>query len=347
MKETADKPLVTFAVIAYNQERFIREAIEGAFAQTYEPLEIVLSDDCSSDGTFEIMQEMATAYKGPHRVVLNRNDPNLGLVPHIDRVMELVNGEFIVVNAGDDISVPERTDKLVHVWLESKKMCSLVHSAVMSTTAEREPIALRRPPARIINLPTPKTIIADKAHVIGASASWSREVFEKYGQIGPGLSTEDRIIPFRAATLGGLEYIDEPLVLHNNEGISGFDGDLDGKTYLYGISHKLRKWDTEVDCYICRELGNFDFPDKEHVAKICLSRGTIVGMTVALAEASHTKRIMMVFHALRIAFSLRTLRPIKDWVRYTFDGPYMLYADWRIPRRQKQKAQVSQAARDV
>lgn len=40
-------PLVTFALFAYNQEKFIREAVEGAFAQTYESLEIILSDDCS------------------------------------------------------------------------------------------------------------------------------------------------------------------------------------------------------------------------------------------------------------------------------------------------------------
>jgi len=53
MTETTDRPLVTFALVAYNQEQYIREAVEGAFAQTYEPLEIILSDDCSSDRTVE------------------------------------------------------------------------------------------------------------------------------------------------------------------------------------------------------------------------------------------------------------------------------------------------------
>ena len=45
----SDRPLVTFALFAYNQEKYIREAVEGAFAQTYAPLEIILSDDCSTD----------------------------------------------------------------------------------------------------------------------------------------------------------------------------------------------------------------------------------------------------------------------------------------------------------
>jgi glycosyltransferase involved in cell wall biosynthesis len=58
-----DRSLVTFALFAYNQEKYIREAVEGALAQTYEPLEIILSDDCSSDRTFETMREMAATAK--------------------------------------------------------------------------------------------------------------------------------------------------------------------------------------------------------------------------------------------------------------------------------------------
>ena len=347
MTETTERPLVTFVVIAYNQERFIREAIEGAFAQTYEPLEIILSDDCSPDGTFEIMQEMAAAYKGPHKVVLNCNEPNLGLVPHIDRAMELVSGEFIVVNAGDDISVPDRTERLASAWLESQKTLSLVHSAVMSTTAERKPIGLRRPPERIIKTPTPRTIIAEKSHVIGASAAWSREVFDKYGPLGRGLSTEDRIIPFRASALGGIGYIDEPLVLHNSEGISGSTGNLSATGYLYGISHKLRKWDTEIDLYICREIEKFELPEGEDIKETCHIRAEIVGFQVALAEARYVERVAMIFRAFHISYAQKTLRPIKDWLRYTFDGPYIACSDWRIKQGQKQKSAVSQAARDA
>ena len=104
----ADRPLVTLFVLAYRQEGFVRAAIEGAFAQTWSPLEIILSDDASPDGTFRVMQEMAAAYSGPHRLVLNRNEKNLGLTAHVSRVMALATGGFVVQNAGDDVSHPER-----------------------------------------------------------------------------------------------------------------------------------------------------------------------------------------------------------------------------------------------
>ena len=83
------QPLITFAVISYKEEKYIREAVEAAFAQTYQPLEIILSNDCSGDRTFDIMREMAARYPGPHIVVLNRNEKNLGTGAHINRIMEL------------------------------------------------------------------------------------------------------------------------------------------------------------------------------------------------------------------------------------------------------------------
>lgn len=113
-------PLVTFALFAYNQEKFIREAVEGAFAQTYEPLEIILSDDCSTDRTFEIMQEMAAAYHGPHRVRAAQTPHNLGVVQHVLLRGCEAEGDIVVVAAGDDISLPERVTRHVPCYADAK-----------------------------------------------------------------------------------------------------------------------------------------------------------------------------------------------------------------------------------
>jgi len=57
-----DQPLISFVLLAYNQEAFIREAVQSALEQTYQPLEIILSDDFSKDDTFEIIKNMAASY---------------------------------------------------------------------------------------------------------------------------------------------------------------------------------------------------------------------------------------------------------------------------------------------
>ena len=72
-KNYSECPLITFALLAYNQESYIREAVEGAFAQNYSPLEIILSDDYSTDKTYEIMKDLVDEYKGFHIIKINRN----------------------------------------------------------------------------------------------------------------------------------------------------------------------------------------------------------------------------------------------------------------------------------
>src|SRR5215212_7155005 len=99
-----DRPLVTFALFAYNQERFIAEAVRGALSQTYSPLEIIISDDGSTDRTFEIIEGEVAGYAGPHEIRLNRIEQNIGWGAHINLVMEMVKGKLIVVAAGDDVS---------------------------------------------------------------------------------------------------------------------------------------------------------------------------------------------------------------------------------------------------
>jgi glycosyltransferase involved in cell wall biosynthesis len=95
---------VTLTLIAYNQENYVREAIESALAQTFSPLEIILSDDCSPDQTFAIMQEMVGSYRGPHRVHARREPVNVGTVQHLINVSRAAQGELVVIAAGDDLS---------------------------------------------------------------------------------------------------------------------------------------------------------------------------------------------------------------------------------------------------
>lgn len=123
--EAAKRPLVTFALFAFNQEEYIQEAIGGALAQTYQPLEIILSDDGSSDRTFDLIKEATARYVGPHRVRARRSPKNAGLVNHVRDVANEAQGEILVMAAGDDISVPHRTERLIHEYLlGAEAVCS-------------------------------------------------------------------------------------------------------------------------------------------------------------------------------------------------------------------------------
>jgi hypothetical protein len=118
-KAGTERPLVTFAIFAYNQERYIAETIAGAFAQNYSPLEIIISDDVSTDGTWAAIKREASCYQGPHQVRTRRSRQNVGLFRHVQEVAEESHGKLLIISGGDDISLPHRTSVLVSAWQAS------------------------------------------------------------------------------------------------------------------------------------------------------------------------------------------------------------------------------------
>jgi glycosyltransferase involved in cell wall biosynthesis len=208
-------PLLTLFVCAFNQEKFIRKAVEGALAQTYSPLEIILSDDCSADGTFGIMEEMAAAYRGPHQIVLNRNTKNLGIGGHVNRIVELSHGELLIGAAGDDISFKDRTERLYRAWVESSGTAYSIYSDMVEIdSAGREKGIWHKdaPPIHIASVE--EAVRRGAAPVFGCSHAFHRETFELFGPMDESVVHEDHAIPFRSLLLGTIKYIPEPLLYY-------------------------------------------------------------------------------------------------------------------------------------
>lgn len=208
-----EKPLVTFALFAYNQERYIREAVEGALAQDYEPLEIIISDDCSSDGTVDVIREVVSSYHGPHRVIINVNEKNLGLIGHVNKVVSMCSGRLIVAAAGDDISYRSRTTMLAHIFYSSPKEPLLIHSSVEEMSKEGDSIGSKHPPLRSsADLGNISIISSSNSIYIGASAAWNKKLFEIYGPIKYPAAYEDIVLGARAAMMSGLVYCPSSLL---------------------------------------------------------------------------------------------------------------------------------------
>lgn len=231
--------LVTLAVIAYRQEDLIRPAIESAFAQTYDRLEIILSDDGSPDGTFRIMQDMAAAYRGPHRLRLNRNPTNLGLTGHVNRIFELAEGELIVPNAGDDISLPERCAVLYQAF--EKGRAPLLYSDHLAMTFDGQiqgPRSRRETVERLTN--------AGMAHramdsVVGASCAWTPALYDVFGPITEPGAYEDAVLFSRAFLLGRIEHVAHPLVQYRQGGQSRGEDSLERRIHKKEVAEAVMR----------------------------------------------------------------------------------------------------------
>src|SRR5215217_2816504 len=209
-----NRPLVTFYVVSYNQEKFIREAVRGALAQTYSPLEIIFSDDCSQDRTFSIIQEEVARYDGPHRILLNRNDNNLGIGGNINRVVELAKGKLIVTSGGDDASLPTRTEELVRVWVSGGVYCISSHMILIDEDGKLIGERLAGPGGSWQEAVQRGPF----GGVCGAAAAWDRRVFDTFGPLPNHTAHEDAILEFRATLLGRIAYVDKYLVKWRRHG---------------------------------------------------------------------------------------------------------------------------------
>ncbi len=94
-------PLVSVHLLTYNHVKFIRQAVESVIAQkTTFPFEIIIGDDCSTDGTSAIVDEYAARYPELVRVV--RGEKNGGPQPNSIRILENCRGKYMAALEGDD-----------------------------------------------------------------------------------------------------------------------------------------------------------------------------------------------------------------------------------------------------
>lgn len=206
-----EKSLVTFVMFSYNQERYIEDACRAALAQTYSPLEIIFSDDCSVDRTFELLEAIVKSYKGPHKTILNRNQKNLGLINHVNKLFEISSGDLMVIAAGDDISLSDRVECLVHAFNQGGKKALVIHSSAMKINELNIELGILIPP--VIGQSMSTVELADcQSLYIGATAAWSRSLYKEFGPIVFQDAYEDLVLGFRAVIKHSLAYVDKPLV---------------------------------------------------------------------------------------------------------------------------------------
>ena len=204
LNEQVGRPLVTISMSTYNQEKYVRDSVRGLLSQTYEPLKIVISDDCSTDNTWRIITEEVERYRksgGIHTdIVLNRNDINLGIALHSAKIGELIRGAGAVIKVGqggDDISLPNRVERIVETW-QTEHPAIILHNAIK---IDVDGNAIGTVSERVL-----------KGGVFGALSTYSVEAMSRFEPITEPLAYEDQIYSRRCRMFGKLSIIREPLI---------------------------------------------------------------------------------------------------------------------------------------
>jgi len=211
--------LVSYCLFTYNQETYIKEAILAALNQTYSPLEIVISDDCSTDSTFQAVTRTVKEYKGPHRIVLNRNKKNLGLGGNFSKVCySIATGDYLVTVAGDDISKKNHVEQAVFYMEKYDDVSMLDFNAEIineeGVIVGNNPLTFERKKFSVDDY-----LKLKRVQSFAPGRIIKRNLLTAFNPISNDCPTEDSILVLRSLLKGGFYRINEQLVYyrkHNN-----------------------------------------------------------------------------------------------------------------------------------
>lgn len=263
---------VSFWVPARNKADKVHITVESVLKQNYYPMEIILSDQGSEDGTYEVMERLASAYKGPNEIRLLKCPVTeykgmAGFNKHMEWLHTQTDAELIIVTSADDWNHEDRARRVVETYLEFKP--SLIGTAINFVKPDGSYYGTSA-------FPGETRFITGKEHMeqkVGGSSSmaWSREFYDTVGAI-PHSAIVDVYYPFLASQLKGFYFIYEPLYAYikyadpNNTGLEGIHAAADdiGKIQIqeimgYQIATTLYAIGTKMD-----ELNNpFNYEDHQ------------------------------------------------------------------------------------
>lgn len=185
MKMQNFNPLVSIVVVTYNSSEFVIETLESAKQQTYENIELIISDDFSTDNTIEICKIWVE--KNKNRFIntsIITTDKNTGISPNANRGFKASNGEWIKFIAGDDMLMENCIEELVkHIEInKSFPITFLVHGIVPFRKDSEFNVVY--PPEKFINSDAYGQLIylLRRGNSVSGSAFFlERTTFEKFG----------------------------------------------------------------------------------------------------------------------------------------------------------------------
>lgn len=121
-------PLVSIIIASYNAEEYIRETLHSCIEQTYRNIEIIITDDYSSDNTISVCNEWIKEEKLKRHdlnVTVLTNDKNTGTVKNFNRAISVCNGEWIKFIGSDDILLTDAISQYINFIHHHQKKSTL------------------------------------------------------------------------------------------------------------------------------------------------------------------------------------------------------------------------------
>lgn len=204
-----DRPLVSIGLPVYNGEPVLRRALDSLVSQSYEHLEIIISDNASTDGTGALCREYAA--RDP-RIRYAVNDTNIGVIRNFRRVFERSTGEYFLWMGADDVRPPTAVGDCLEK-LRRNERAVMVHGPIqLEIPGGAQPLEIRNEVD--LSLPQP----ADRIRAFTRGLQYNAMLFGMYrrsalSQVVIGRHYgQDYLVCLKMCLLGPVEYVASPMI---------------------------------------------------------------------------------------------------------------------------------------
>lgn len=131
LRMTSNEPLkISIAMATYNGGKYLQEQLDSLLNQTRLPDELVITDDCSTDDTLEIIK--AIQKETPFRIILIENKARLGFVQNFSKAISLCSGDLIFMSDQDDVWLPSKIERVVEIANERPDIQVYINDALIT-----------------------------------------------------------------------------------------------------------------------------------------------------------------------------------------------------------------------
>ncbi len=230
--------MVSIIIPTYNRKELVARAVNSVFEQTYKNIEIIVIDDASDDGTYEVICELS---KKDARMMVLRNETNLGLAKTLNRGIQFSHGNYIARLDDDDFWCNIKKLERQVEFLEKNKEYVLVGGGAIKINKDGKEMLRYLLPEHDQDIRGKILIDGVFAHV---TVLFRKDVFEKSGGYDEHLSGfEDWDLWLKLGKFGKLYNVQEYLTTysgHQKDNLAYLDKKNSRKEKLY-ISIALKK----------------------------------------------------------------------------------------------------------
>ncbi|MEG0333103.1 MAG: glycosyltransferase [Akkermansia sp.] len=240
-----DWPKLTYIFLTYNRANYVREGLLSTLNQEYEgEIEVIISDDCSTDNTFEVIQQIVSEYKGDKHIVAVQTPHNVGLAGNTNNAVKYATGDWFIRADDDDINLSNRSQVIGEAIRDNPKSLSFVEeihifydndntSEIIEKWSNFDRDA-RYDYYKLSDILLNKSIRqANEAPCL--FKAYSKKIFQIFGEIPEAANNIDDVCQMlRASLLGDITIIrNRPAILYRRH-----DGNMCGATEYKKISIK-------------------------------------------------------------------------------------------------------------